>query len=105
MLRFVHVAHRDTFDSDIAGAGPDKPTLKPELVMPQETKVRGRSMTWMTLSCGVNDVWHGERGVPLSAYKKNITEIVEKAQAAGIKVMILTATMIGEEADILLQQA
>ena len=50
----------------------------------------------MTLSCGVNDVWHGKRGVPLDAYKKNITQIVEKAQAAGIKVYLLTSTMITE---------
>jgi lysophospholipase L1-like esterase len=52
---------------------------------------------WMTLSCGVNDVWHGERGVELEAYKKNITSIVDKAQAAGVKVIILTATMIKED--------
>ena len=52
----------------------------------------------MTLSCGVNDVWHGKRGVPLDQYKKNITQIVEKAQAAGIKVYILTSTMITENA-------
>jgi lysophospholipase L1-like esterase len=51
---------------------------------------------WMTLSCGVNDVWHGAKGVPLDQYKQNITQIVEKAQAAGIKVVILTATMITE---------
>jgi len=51
---------------------------------------------WMTLSCGVNDVWHGARGVPLDQYKQNITQIVERVQAAGIKVMILTATMITE---------
>ena len=50
----------------------------------------------MTLSCGVNDVWHGKRGVPLEDYKKNITQIVDKAQKAGIKVYILTATMITE---------
>ena len=50
----------------------------------------------MTLSCGVNDVWHGKRGVPLENYRKNITQIVEKAQAAGIKVYILTSTMISE---------
>ncbi len=54
--------------------------------------------TWMTLSCGVNDVWHGAKGVPLEAYQKNITEIVDKAQAAGIQVMILTSTMIHEDA-------
>jgi lysophospholipase L1-like esterase len=52
---------------------------------------------WMTLSCGVNDVWHGANGVPLEDYKKNITQIVDKAKAAGIKVMILTSTMIGED--------
>ena len=53
--------------------------------------------TLMTLSCGVNDVWHGANGVPLPAYRTNITAIVEQAQAAGIEVVILTATMIKED--------
>ena len=39
----------------------------------------------MTLSCGVNDVWHGRRGVSLEDYRKNITEI--------------TSTMIYENPD------
>jgi lysophospholipase L1-like esterase len=52
----------------------------------------------MTLSCGVNDVWHGARGVPLDQYKTNITQIVDNAQAAGVKVVILTSTMIKEDA-------
>ena len=59
----------------------------------------------MVLSCGVNDVWHFQlrlgkntfTGVPLEDYKKNITAIIEKAQSANIKVMILTSTMIGED--------
>jgi hypothetical protein len=51
----------------------------------------------MTLSCGVNDVWHGKNGVKLPEYKINITAIVDKAQAQGIKVMILTSTMIRED--------
>lgn len=59
--------------------------------------VISKKPNWMTLSCGVNDVWHGKNGVPLEAYKKNITQIVDKAQGAGIKVMILTATVIGED--------
>jgi hypothetical protein len=58
----------------------------------------------MTLSCGVNDVWHGKRGVQLEDYKKNITSIVDKAQAAGIKVIILTSTMIKEEQSNTLNQ-
>lgn len=59
--------------------------------------VLSKKPDWMTLSCGVNDVWHGKNGVPLEDYKKNITQIVEKCQTAGIKVMLLTSTMIGED--------
>jgi lysophospholipase L1-like esterase len=78
-----------------------------------ERDVISKKPQWMTLSCGVNDVWHNERGVPLDeamaasgkynaevekrgTYKKNITEIVNKAQAAGIKVVMTTATVIQE---------
>lgn len=61
-----------------------------------ENDVLSKQPQWMTLSCGVNDVWHGERGVALPDYQKNITAIVDKAQAAGIKVVILTSTMIHE---------
>jgi lysophospholipase L1-like esterase len=63
-----------------------------------ERDVLAKKPNWMTLSCGVNDVWHGANGVPLEPYKQNITAIVDRCQAAGVKVMILTATMIGEDA-------
>lgn len=59
--------------------------------------VISKKPNWMTLSCGVNDVWHGARGVKLEDYKKNIEQIIDKAQAAGIKVMVLTSTMIKED--------
>jgi lysophospholipase L1-like esterase len=79
--------------------------------------VLSKKPQWMTLSCGVNDVWHGKRGVPLDdsqaaaqpydknnpkepdkgTYEKNITQIVDQAQAAGAKVIILTATVIQED--------
>ena len=60
--------------------------------------VLGKKPDWMTLSCGVNDVWHGANGgVPLDQYKTNITSIVDQAKAAGIKVVILTSTPIGED--------
>lgn len=70
-----------------------------------DADVISKKPQWMTLSCGVNDVWHfklvlGDRkfeGVPLEDYKKNIAAIIDKAQAAGIKVMVLTSTMIGED--------
>lgn len=59
--------------------------------------VLSKKPDWMTLSCGVNDVWHGAKGVNLEDYQKNITAIVDQAQAAGVKVMILTSTMIKED--------
>lgn len=62
-----------------------------------EKDVLNKKPDWMTLSCGVNDVWHGKKGIPLEEYKTNITKIVDLCQAANIKVMILTATMIGED--------
>jgi len=78
-----------------------------------EKDVLSKKPQWMTLSCGVNDVWHNKRGVPLDdaaavsgaydekvaergTYSKNIAQIVEKAQAAGVKVVLLTATVIQE---------
>jgi lysophospholipase L1-like esterase len=62
-----------------------------------DNDVISKKPDWMALSCGVNDVWHGARGVNLEDYKKNIAAIVDKTQAAGIKVMLLTSTMIKED--------
>lgn len=59
--------------------------------------VLSRKPNVMTLSCGVNDVWHGANGVTLDKYKENITAIVDKALAAGVKPVILTSTMINED--------
>jgi lysophospholipase L1-like esterase len=58
-----------------------------------ENAVLNKKPTWMTLSAGVNDVMH--TAVELEEYKTNITAILDRAQQAGVKVMILTATQIG----------
>ena len=78
-----------------AGIGGHKST---DMLKRLEKDVLSKKPNIMVLSCGVNDVWHGARGVKLPEYKKNIRAIVEKTQAAGIKVCILTATMIKEDA-------
>ena len=70
-----------------------------------DESVISKDPDWMVLSCGVNDVWHftlrlGKRtfeGIPLEDYKKNIRQIIERAEAADIKVLVLTSTMIGED--------
>jgi len=49
----------------------------------------------MTLSCGVNDVWHKDKGkgVPLEEYKRNVSAIFDKCAASNCQVVVLTATM------------
>ena len=59
--------------------------------------VLSKKPRWMTLSCGVNDVWHqdfGEgKGVQLEDYKANITKILDACAASNCTVIVLTATM------------
>ena len=81
---------------DIIGAGISGHKSN-DMLKRLDKDVLSKHPQWMTLSCGVNDVWHGAKGVPLEDYKTNITAIVNQAQAAGIKVVILTATMIMED--------
>lgn len=64
-----------------------------------ERDVLSKKPQWMTLSCGVNDVWHGKNGVPLDQYKENIRKIIDQCGAAGVKVVVLTATVIYEKLD------
>ena len=60
----------------------------------------------VTISVGENDVWHGfydnhpegdgPRGVKLEEYRKNVEEMVRRASDAGIKVVLLSTTVIHE---------
>lgn len=97
-----------------AGVGGDKSN---NMLARLDRDVLSKKPRRMTLSCGVNDVWLGKHGVPLNdaqaaanayakrdasepdkgTFEKNITRIVERAQAAGVKVVILTATIIKED--------
>lgn len=62
-----------------------------------ELDVLSAKPDWVVLSCGINDVWHGWRGVRLSAFKKYLTRITERIESEGISIMVLTTTVIGEE--------
>jgi lysophospholipase L1-like esterase len=59
-----------------------------------EKDVLSKKPTWMTLSVGVNDVWHPTEGKGLEEYKSDVTAILDGAEKAGIKVLVLTATQI-----------
>lgn len=63
--------------------------------------VVGHKPAFVTISVGINDVWH-RLGKPhddkvLEKYKENVTKMVDMAQAAGIKVIIIAPTVIQED--------
>lgn len=74
-----------------------------------ERDVLRRQPDVITLSCGVNDVWHGfdpfhpdgggPRGVTLADYRQNIQAMVETAQGERILVAILSTTVMDEDAN------
>ena len=94
LVRSALAAHGTAIEVVAAGVSGHKSNQMLERL---ERDVLSKKPQWLALSCGVNDVWHGKNGIPLADYQKNIRSIVEQAQAAGIKVVILTATMIGED--------
>lgn len=63
----------------------------------------------VTISVGVNDVWHGfydnhpdgdgPRGIPLVEYRQHVEDMITQAEKIGAKVVVLSTTVIHEEAD------
>jgi lysophospholipase L1-like esterase len=72
-----------------------------DLVTRFQKDVVDKKPQWVTLSIGINDVWH-RVGQPhsdevLKNYTANVTKMVDMAQAAGIKVILLAPTVISED--------
>jgi len=61
---------------------------------------------WVTVSVGINDVWHDFlnkrpelkdlKGVPVDEFTTNLSQMIQRAQSSGIKVALFTTTVIGE---------
>ncbi len=73
-----------------------------DLVQRFQKDVIDKKPAVVTISVGINDVWHraGEPHDPkvLAQYWMNVSKMVEMAQKAGIKVILLAPTVIGENA-------
>ena len=74
-----------------------------DLVPRFEKDVVAKKPQWVTLSIGINDVWH-RLSAPadpkvLARYTENVSKMVDMAQAAGIKVILLAPTVIQEDAN------
>jgi len=72
-----------------------------DLVKRFDKDVVERKPAFVTLSIGINDVWHRLNDPHdekvLAAYRDNVAKMVDAAQAAGIKVILLAPTIISED--------
>jgi acyl-CoA thioesterase I len=64
-------------------------------------EVLRKGANWITISCGVNDVMGLSRGFgcDLESFKKNVAGMVKKAQGWNVRVVLFTATPLGEDLD------
>lgn len=63
----------------------------------------------VTISVGINDVWHGftpdhpegggPNGVPLDQFRQRVRQMVQAAWASHVRVAVLSTTVIGEDPD------
>ena len=75
---------------------------KAEDLVPRFQKdVIDRKPAVVTINIGINDVWHRLKAPPdekvLKMYKENVEKMVDMAQNNGIKVILLTPTLIQED--------
>lgn len=80
-----------------AGVGGNKVTDMLERI---GEDVIARDPDWITVSVGVNDVWHGHAGVPINEFRRKYDELIKllSKQTVG-KLALFTTTVIGEELD------
>jgi acyl-CoA thioesterase I len=53
---------------------------------------------WVTISVGINDVWHGLNGTPIDAFRERYVELVDRlANQTVAKLALFTTTVIGED--------
>ena len=83
-----------------AGIGGQK---SEDLLARFQKDVVDRKPAFVTIKIGINDVWH-RLDAPhdpkvLESYKANVAKMVDMAQQANIKVILLTPTIIGESSE------
>ena len=73
-----------------------------DLIARFDKDVIQRRPALVTIDIGINDVWHRVKephsDAVLKNYRANVTRMVEAAQAAGIRVLLCTPTLIEESA-------
>ena len=85
---------------EIIGAGISGNKV-PDLEKRLERDVLSKKPTLVVIYIGINDVWHSTsgKGTPKDAYEKGLHNLIQSIQKAGARVLLCTASVIGEKTD------
>lgn len=85
---------------EIIGAGISGNRV-PDLERRLEKDVLSRKPTRVVIYIGINDVWHSQqgKGTPPEAFEQGLLRIIKAIQGQGAKVVLCTASVIGEKHD------
>ena len=91
--------HKD-LGIEVIGAGISGNKV-PDLEKRLERDVLSKKPTVVVIYIGINDVWHSQmgKGTPKDAYEQGLSNLIGNIQKAGARVILCTATVIGEKTD------
>jgi len=91
--------HKD-LGIEVIGAGISGNKV-PDLEKRLERDVLAKKPTVVVIYIGINDVWHSQmgKGTPKDAYAKGLSNLISQIQKADARVILCTATVIGEKTD------
>jgi len=91
--------HKD-LDVEVIGAGISGNKV-PDLEKRLERDVLAKKPTLVVIYIGINDVWHSlnGQGTGKDAYEKGLVNLIERIQKSGARVILCTASVIGEKTD------
>ncbi|MEM7453156.1 MAG: GDSL-type esterase/lipase family protein [Planctomycetota bacterium] len=73
----------------------------PDLQARLDRDVLSKEPTIVVIYIGINDVWHSQngRGTPAADFESGLNEIIDRITATGARVVLCTASVIGEKTD------
>lgn len=92
-------SHKD-LGIEVIGAGISGNKV-PDLERRLEKDVLAKKPTLVVIYIGINDVWHSQngQGTPADAFEKGLKSIIGRIEKAGARVILCTASVIGEKTD------
>lgn len=91
--------HKD-LGVEVIGAGISGNKV-PDLEKRLERDVLSKKPTLVVIYIGINDVWHSQsgKGTGKDAYEKGLVNLINQIQKSGARVILCTASVIGEKTD------